>query len=130
MLQKICWELSSITNVFQKQYNKMGWLLMFFFVFFFRILLSILVVTRIYCPSSFFPQKKPFPKYLVPSLMFSLILWKSYCCRSYQCPDWSQNLLGLSLDDYQSQHCWELYNYCIQLFYVYFLPFVKFLVIY
>ena len=42
--------------------------------FFLRILLSILVVTRIYRPSSLFSPKITFPKHLVPSLMFSLIL--------------------------------------------------------
>ena len=79
----------------------MGWLLNFFL----RILLPILVVTRIYRRSSLFSRKITFPKYLFPSLMFSLILlllWKNYYCRPYQCPNWSQNLLGLLLDDYQS----------------------------
>ena len=62
--------------------------------FFLRMLLFILVVTRIYRRSSFFSREITFPKYLVPSLIFSLILLllrKIYCCRPYQCPNWSQN---------------------------------------
>ena len=67
--------------------------------FFLRILLSILVVTRIYRRSSLFSWKITFPKHLAPSLMFFwilLLLWKKLL------------LSAVSLSQLKSEFAWTV----------------------